>query len=43
MESGVLGEDTPDKFKNTVLFMVGINWGLRVGDEHYKLHISKVL
>ena len=33
----VLGEDTPDKLRQTVLFMVGIHCGLRAGDEHYDL------
>ena len=34
---GILGEDTPDKLYNTVLFLIGINFGLRAGDEHYYL------
>ena len=34
---GVLGEDTPDKLRDTVLFLLGINLGLRAGDEHYDL------
>ena len=33
----ILGEDTPDKLHNTVLFLLGINVGLRAGDEHYDL------
>ena len=33
----VLGEDTPDKLGSTVLFLIGINCGLRAGDEHYDL------
>ena len=36
-DSGVLGEDTPDKLRNTVLFLIGLNIGLRAGDEHYDL------
>ena len=32
--SGVLGEDTPDKLRDTVLFLLGINLALRAGDEH---------
>ena len=36
-ESNVLGEDTPDKLLDTVLFLIGINCGLRAGDEHYDL------
>ena len=34
---GILGEDSPDKLHDTVLFLVGINCGLRAGDEHYDL------
>ena len=34
---GVLGEDTPDKLRNTVLFLLGINIGLCACDEHYYL------
>ena len=36
-EKGILGEDSPDKLRSTVLFLVGINCGLRAGDEHYAL------
>ena len=35
--SGILGEDTPDKLRNTVLFLIGINVLLRAVDEHYSL------
>ena len=35
--SGILGEDTPDKLRNTVLFLIGINVLLRAVDEHYNL------
>ena len=35
--SGTLGEDTPEKLHDTVLFLLGINLALRVGDEHYDL------
>ena len=34
---GLLGEDTPDKLRETVLFLLGINLALRAGDEHYDL------
>ena len=34
---GILGEDTPDKLRNTVLFLIGLNCGFRAGDEHYEL------
>ena len=33
----ILGEDTPDKLRDTVLFLLGINLGLCAGDEHYDL------
>ena len=36
-EDGTLGEDTPDKLRNTVLFLLGLNLALRAGDEHYDL------
>ena len=32
-----LGEDTPDKLRDTVLFVLGINLALRAGDEHHDL------
>ena len=35
--TGVLGEDSPDKLHNTVLFLIGINVYLRAVDEHYNL------
>ena len=34
---GVLGEDHPDKLRNTVLYLLGVNLALRAGDEHYAL------
>ena len=36
--TNVLGENTPDKLHNTVLYLVGVNCALRAGDEHYNLH-----
>ena len=39
-ESGVLGEDAPDKLRNTVLFLLGINIFLRAVEEHYYLRRS---
>ena len=36
-ESGVLGKDTPDKLRDTVLFLIGINVTLRAVKEHYYL------
>ena len=37
-DRGFLGEDTPDKLRNTVLFMLGVNVYLRAIEEHYYLH-----
>ena len=34
---GVLGEQTPTQLRETVLFLLGINLGLRAVDEHYDL------
>ena len=34
---GILGDSNPDQLRNTVLFLIGINIGLRAGDEHYNL------
>ena len=36
-QKGVLGEDSPDKLRNTVLFLLGINVCLRAVEEHYYL------
>ena len=36
-KKGILGEDTPDKLRDTVLFLIGINIGLRAGDEYQAL------
>ena len=36
-EKNILGEDTPDKLRDTVLFLIGINIALRGVDEHYLL------
>ena len=36
-ESGCLDEDTPDKVRCTLLFLIGLNVGLRAGDEYYDL------
>ena len=34
-EKGILGEDNPNQLRDTVLFLLGLNIGLRAGDEHY--------
>ena len=36
-ETNVLGEDNPEKLRNTVLYLLGVNCALRAGDEHYGL------
>ena len=36
-DDGILGEETPDQLRDTVLFLLGINLALRAGDEHYHL------
>ena len=36
-ESGLLGEENPDQLRRTVLFLIGLNIGLRAGDEHHAL------
>ena len=33
----ILGEDTPDKLRSTVLYLIGVNCALRAGDEHKAL------
>ena len=37
-EQGILGEGNPAQLHDTVLFLIGMNIGLRAGDEHYNLH-----
>ena len=36
-EKGVLGGDTPDRLRDTVLFLIGTHCLLRASDEHYQL------
>ena len=36
-EKGLLGEDSPDKLRDTVLFLLGINLYLRAIEDHYNL------
>ena len=36
-ETNVLGEESPDKLRSTVLYLLGVNCALRAGDEHYGL------
>ena len=39
-EKGFLGEDTPDKLRISVLFLIGINVYLSAIEEHYYLRRS---
>ena len=41
-QNGILGEDTAQKLRDTVLFLLGINLALRAGDEHYDLRRDTV-
>ena len=36
-DSGLLGESNPEQLRDTVLFLIGLNVGLRAGDEQYNL------
>ena len=36
-KEGILGEDMPEKLRNTVLFLLGLNVTLHAIDEHYYL------
>ena len=36
-EKGLLGEDSPDKLRDTVLFLLGVNLYLRAIEDHYNL------
>ena len=41
-EKNVLGEANANQLRDTVLFLIGINFGLRAGDEHYDLRRDTV-
>ena len=36
-DKGVLGESNPDQFRNTVLFLLGVNMYLHAVEDHYNL------
>ena len=36
-ERNILGEDNPEKLRNMILYLIGVNCALRAGDEHYAL------
>ena len=36
-QKNILGEDSPNKLRSTILFLLGINLALRAVDEHYQL------
>ena len=37
-DKNILGEQNPDQLRQTVMFLIGINCGVRAGDEHHDLH-----
>ena len=39
-QKGILGEENPSQLCDTVLFLLGVNLGLRAGDEHYNLRCN---
>ena len=41
-EKGTLGEDTPEQLLHTVLYMMGVHFALRGGDEHKSLKIDDI-
>ena len=36
---GLLGTDNPEKLVNTVFWLIGVNFGIRGGDDHRKLRL----
>jgi hypothetical protein len=40
-ENGILGSDTPDKLRDTLLYSIGLNFALRAGAEHYSLRVGE--
>lgn len=40
-EKGILGTDTPEKLRDTLLFLLGLNFALRGGAEHYNLRYGE--
>jgi hypothetical protein len=39
-EKGVLGMDTPGQLRDTLFFLIGLNFALRGGDEQYNLRVG---
>ena len=37
---GILGDDTPEKLVNTLLYLNGVHFGLRAAEQHKSLHIN---
>lgn len=37
-KNGILGEDEPEQLRNTVMFLIGLSFALRGGDEQHQLH-----
>ncbi len=40
-EKGILGEDNPELLQNTLVYLLGISFALRGGDEHWRLRCLK--
>ncbi len=38
--TGLLGDDTPEKLVNTVLYLIGVHFALRACDEHKALKVG---
>ena len=39
-DSGFLGSDTPQKLRNTIVWIFGLNFDLRAGQEHRNLRMT---
>jgi hypothetical protein len=40
-EKNIIGTDTPEKLRDTLLFLLGLNFALRGGTEHYNLRCGE--
>ena len=43
MKQGALGDNSPDKFLNTLLFSFGLHFALRSGTEHHQLRPDMIV
>lgn len=41
LKHNILGTDTPQKLLDTLLFLLGLNFALRAGQEHCNLRVGK--